>query len=108
MVAARQGFGPCCPARRIPARPCSNPGFSAATLFSFGHCGEKVKGLYVSIEFEILGTIKPSVNGKNTYQRVLIRRIPPKEKVISICDLCEFRETDRSECENCEIEAIIL
>ncbi|MDR0586033.1 MAG: hypothetical protein LBG26_02215 [Treponema sp.] len=60
------------------------------------------------LEFEIIGTVKPSVNGKNTYQRILIRRIPSKEKVFSLCSLCEYRETDRSQCENCELEAVII
>jgi hypothetical protein len=60
------------------------------------------------LEFEIIGAYKPSVNGKDKYQRLLIKRIPPKEKVISICELCEFWKTDRSEYERCEVEAIAL
>jgi hypothetical protein len=57
--------------------------------------------------FEILGMCKPSVNGKDTYQRLLIRRIPPKEKVFSICRLCGLWKTDRIKCENCEVEVIV-
>jgi hypothetical protein len=57
--------------------------------------------------FEILGTVKPSVNGKDKYQRLFIRRVPPKQKFISLCDLCGYR-MDGDECEKCEIEAVLI
>ncbi|MDR2049080.1 MAG: hypothetical protein LBP69_06470 [Treponema sp.] len=69
---------------------------------------DQKKQQFTELGFEIIGTVKPSVNGKDTYQRLLIKRIPPKEKVISICELCKLWETDSSECENCEIEVVIV
>jgi hypothetical protein len=61
------------------------------------------------LEFEIVGACKPSVNGKDTYQRLLIKRIPPKEKVISVCELlCGRGGRECEKCESCEVEAIAL
>jgi hypothetical protein len=57
-------------------------------------------------EFELLGMCKPSVNGKNKYNRLLIRQIR-REKVISLCEMCETKKGSK-ECENCEMEAYAL
>jgi hypothetical protein len=64
--------------------------------------------------FEILDSVKPSVNRKDTYQRLLIKRIPRNgEKVISICKICEVwmaengREKNLDECDECELEGVI-
>jgi hypothetical protein len=65
--------------------------------------------------FEILDSVKPSINGKNTYQRLLIRRLPATgEKVLSICAICESwmkengMEKDLNECDKCELECVIM
>jgi hypothetical protein len=66
--------------------------------------GELVDGS----DFEILDSVKPSINGKNVFQRILIRRIGRRsEKIISLCNLCEVRKGSR-ECDNCEMEAYVL
>jgi hypothetical protein len=72
------------------------------------------KNGYELFNFEILDSVKPSINGKSTYQRLLIRRIPPKgEKVISVCRICEDYmaengiEKDLNECAKCELEFVI-
>jgi hypothetical protein len=61
--------------------------------------------------FEILDTVKPRINGKDTYQRILIRRVPSTgEKVISICKICEDymaergEKRDLNECDRCALE----
>jgi hypothetical protein len=59
------------------------------------------------MEFEIIDSVKPSINGKSTYQRLLIRRIPPKEKVLSICELCGLWKTNSGKCQNCEVDVIV-
>jgi hypothetical protein len=56
--------------------------------------------------FEILDSVKPSVNGKDKYQRLLIRRVPPRQKFISLCDICDHEGWDM--CETCEIEAVLI
>ena len=63
--------------------------------------------------FEILDSVKPSINGKDTYQRLLIRRVPATgEKVVSICKICETwmtengKEKDLNECDRCELRVV--
>ena len=63
--------------------------------------------------FEILDSVKPSINGKDTYQRLLIRRVPATgEKVVSICKICEAwmaeneNEKDLDECDRCELQVV--
>jgi hypothetical protein len=67
------------------------------------------------LNFEILDSVKPSVNGKDKYQRLLIKRIPSTgEKVISVCKICEDymaehgKKKDFNECEKCELEFVVL
>jgi hypothetical protein len=61
------------------------------------------------LNFEIIGACKPSVNGKDAYQRLLIKRIPPKEKVVPIYELlCGSGGSECEKCESCEVEIVEL
>jgi hypothetical protein len=61
-----------------------------------------------AVDFELLDSVKPSINGKNTFQRLLIRRVGhQKEKFISLCSLCEI-EPGSKECKECEMKLYVL
>jgi hypothetical protein len=58
------------------------------------------------MDFELLDSVKPRVDGKDKFQRFLIKRAY-KEKVFSVCSLCDLAESagDSPECIRCEITA---
>jgi hypothetical protein len=67
---------------------------------------EKVE-IGAECEFEIVGMLgQPCINGERKYKRLLIRQTS-KEKVISLCSLCEIKKGS-PECNNCEMEAYAL